>query len=157
MMRKLSSIYKTFISKFRSSYVFQEKEAYESEDSREIERLYAYIKAEQEEREKKMVKVEEKYEKETVKTIPKKQIPLKVPRKTSVVTEKSKKSNEMFDEETVESEELIERKGRRRRALSEIPLKTCFMDICEPEICCTGNANNNIIVLIEFVLVITLL
>ncbi|KAL2712842.1 hypothetical protein V1478_017433 [Vespula squamosa] len=141
MMRKLSSIYKTFMYrlKFRSSYVFQEKEAYESEDSKEIEKMYAYIKAEQVEREKKLVKVEKEYSDETIETMttkPKKQIPSKLSRKITAIAEKSERTDAMLDEEMVESEESIQKKGRKRRALSEIPLKTCFMDICEPEICC---------------------
>lgn len=85
---------------------------------------------------------------------------LKTPRKSSFRTEipvSFEKIGAKFDEESVESEELVKRKGRKRRALSEIPLKICSMDICEPEVCCAGNANNNIIIIIEFVVVIALL
>lgn len=140
--------------------LFQEKEAFESEDSREIERIYAYLRTEQIEREKKIIKIEEEYEEEEIENKKAKKpiaLTLKTPRKTSIVSTSLEKIGAKFDEEIDESEELIKRKGRRRRALSEIPLKICSMDICEPKICCAGNANYNIIILIEFVVIIPLL
>ncbi|XP_043503412.1 uncharacterized protein LOC122524955 [Polistes fuscatus] len=37
---------------------------------------------------------------------------------------------------SVKSEEFVRKKGRKRRALSEIPLKICPMSVCKPEVCC---------------------
>ncbi|XP_046822934.1 dynein intermediate chain 3, ciliary-like [Vespa crabro] len=140
-----------------------EKEAYESEDSREIERIYnIYLKAEQTEHEAKVIKNQEpvKLLEETSKKKPKQtSLDLKTPRKSSIKVEVSVPSEKIgtkLEVESVVSEELVKRKGRKKRALSEIPLKICAMDICEPEVCCAGNANNNI-TLIEFVVVIALL
>nr|KAF7421988.1 hypothetical protein H0235_009824 [Vespula pensylvanica] len=116
-----------------------EKEAFESEDSKEIERIYAYLRTEQIEREKKIIKIEEEYEEEEIEKKKAERpiaLTLKTPRKTSIVSTSLEKIGGKFDEEIDESEELIKRKDRRRRALSEIPLKICSMDICEPKICC---------------------
>ncbi|KAI4497874.1 hypothetical protein M0802_006990 [Mischocyttarus mexicanus] len=119
-----------------------EQESYKSEESKEIERLHnIYLKAKQAKLETQGIDfykgVQLHDEKSRRKPRPRRLKGWARSTSRDKISDSLKEMGAKLEVESVKSEEFVKKKkGRKRRAISETPLKICPMRVCEPEVCC---------------------